>query len=111
MAPIWLPAPRLALELIEAGHITCATIGTRLDFRKSIASAFADAEVNATQNEAGPRRPGDLQRDCNGRLLTRRVDLMRALRRDVIARVVPLVIERDGKVQKVATVPKWRPVR
>jgi S1-C subfamily serine protease len=95
-------------ELIESGMITRATIGAKIDIRKSGISQGYDLVILATNDSRGSLRPGDVLREINGRPLRHRADLMSVMRRDVIDRSVPLVIERDGKMQTIAVTPQRR---
>jgi len=95
-------------ELIESGRIARATIGAKIDVRKSGISQGYDLVILATSDSHGSLRPGDILREINGRPLRHRADLMSVMRRDVIDRSVPLVIERDGKKQTILLTPQPR---
>ena len=95
-------------ELIESGAITRASIGARIEIRKSKNSPTADLVVLDTYDEHSHLQPGDVLRAFDGRPLKRRADLTRMLRRDVIDRDVALVIERSGMSQTISIRPKLR---
>jgi len=95
-------------ELLEAGAITRATIGAKLEIRRAASSGADELVVLETVDESSPLRAGDIIREFNGQPLKRRADLMKLLRRDVIAREVPLVIERNGKAQGISITPQKR---
>jgi len=95
-------------ELIESGTIARATFGAKIDIRKSGISQSYDFVILASSDSHGLLRPGDILREINGRPLRHRADLMSVMRRDVIDRSVPLVIERDGKKQTISVTPQRR---
>lgn len=95
-------------ELIEHGMITRATIGAKIEIRRSSTSPTDDLLILETLDDHSPLRPGDILREFDGRPLKRRADLMRVLRRDVINRDVSVVIERDGKTRGLMITPQQR---
>ena len=99
----------IAPELIETGTITRATIGAQIEIRRSRTSSGDEIAILKTVDGKSPLRPGDLLREFAGRSMKRRGDLMRVLRRDIIGREVPIVIERDGKAHELSITPQRRP--
>jgi S1-C subfamily serine protease len=53
-----------------------------------------------------PLESGDVLIEINGRIVSRRVDMMRALSRDIVDQHIPLVIERNGTRQIVEVLAK-----
>ena len=98
----------IAPELIETGTITRATIGAQIEIRRSRTAPGDDIAILKTVDRNSPLRPGDLLREFAGRSMKRRADLMRVLRRDIIGREVPIVIERDGKAHVLSITPQRR---
>jgi S1-C subfamily serine protease len=94
-------------ELIEQGRILRATIGAKIEIR---ASRTSDDLVVHRAAEGSALMQGDVLRVFDGRRIMRRSDLLRLLRKDVIDREIPIVVERGGKVQTVCVKPTARSI-
>lgn len=96
-------------ELIEHGAIARATIGAKVEIRRVGMSVVNELLVLEIHDEQSPLRPGDILHAIDGRPLSRRADLMRALRRDVINREVSVLLQRDGVRKEFVITPLVRP--
>lgn len=94
-------------ELIDQGRIVRASIGARIEVR---ASQATDSLVVRHASEGNALLPGDVLRVFDGRRITRRSDLLRLLRKDIINREIQIVVERGGRVQTVCVRPTARSV-
>jgi S1-C subfamily serine protease len=102
-----VPAETLAAivpELEQHGAILRASIGISIAMSerargKHCEQAIAVKKVRNT--EENPLRPGDLIKSINGRDIRRRLDVIRALSREVIGKKLSVEVERDGKTMSV----------
>lgn len=86
-------------ELEAHGAILRASIGitiTLTQFQSNDGMRQAVAVKKVRNPEEVPLKSGDLLIEINGRAVTRRIDMIRALNRDIAEQRIPMVIERDG---------------
>lgn len=86
-------------ELEAHGAILRASIGitiTLAQFQSNDGMRQAVAVKKVRNPEEVPLKSGDLLIEINGRAVTRRIDMIRALNRDIAEQRIPMVIERDG---------------
>jgi serine protease Do len=95
-------------ELIEHGSIARATIGVKVEIRRVGMSVVNELLVLEIHDERSPLRPGDILHAIDGRPLSRRADLMRALHRNVINREVSVLLQRDGVRKEFVITPLGR---
>jgi len=102
-----VPAETLAAivpELELHGAILRASIGISIAMieraqGKHCEQAIAVKKVRNT--EENPLQPGDIIQSINGREIRRRLDVIRALSREVIEKKLSVEVERDGKTMSV----------
>lgn len=96
-------------ELLAHGCIVRASIGISISLiQLTCETGIREAvTVKKVKNaEEVPLESGDVLIEINGRRVTRRIDLMRALNREMVDQQVPLLIERNGQLQTVQVLAK-----
>ena len=98
-------------ELVEYGSLERATLGITIALTErqsdhGIERAVCVRKVKDT--ESSELQSGDLLLEINGKRLTRRIDMVRALNRSVINQRVSILLVRDGSTQLVEVLAKAR---
>lgn len=99
-------------ELINYGDIKRASLGVKIaSVRKFSAGILQDAiQVQAVLDPGCPLMAGDYILKINSSVITRRIDVQRALARSSINKPVIINIERDGTVRTVRDIPRVREI-
>lgn len=113
-----VPAETLAAivpELIKHGSVQRASLGISIALKHSDAHDVTSTAIcvkKVRDPDISPFKEDDILRTINGRSIHRRIDVIRALNRDVVGQPVEVVVERDGQsltLQTIATT--WAPAK
>jgi serine protease Do len=109
-----VPAETLACvvpELEHHGRILRASIGISIAVVQHSRNNISQQSISVRKvKDAGnsPLESGDILLEINGRRLTRRIDVIRALNRETVDQRVDVLIERNGETKKVEILAKAR---
>ncbi len=109
-----VPAETLACvvpELEHLGRILRASIGISIAVVQHSRNNISQQSISVRKvKDAGnsPLESGDILLEINGRRLTRRIDVIRALNRETVYQRVDVLIERNGETKKVEILAKAR---
>lgn len=111
-----VPAETLAAivpELIKHGSVQRASLGISIALKHSDADDVTSSAIcvkKVRNPDTSSLKEGDLLRSINGRSVHRRIDVIRALNRDVIGQSIEIVVERDGQSLTLkSTATAWAP--